>query len=117
MARGQHLDKNCRRFAPETFDPAKPDWWWPNYEVGEFSFRLDEISSNECPISYRSGESIHLVQLLSRNDTTHRAGGAVMFGSDTCRWPAWWCDAVAIAQRVADMEDAAIAAERRKKRF
>jgi hypothetical protein len=115
MRRGAHFTKNCRKFAPEVFDEKRADWWYPNYEVGDVSFRLDDISSNECPVSVILPESRMLVQLLGRNDTVHRAAGAAMFGLDASTWPAWWCDAVALAQQVVDMEDAAIAAERRKR--
>jgi len=53
--------------------------------------------------------------MLNRNHTAHRSCGAAMFGLDSALWPAWWADAVAAAQRVTDLEEAALAAERRNR--
>lgn len=111
-----HLAKNCRKYAPEQVDPNKPDWWFPDYAAGSLSFRLDDISSNECPVALITSDSKWLVQMLNRNHTAHRSCGAAMFGLDSALWPAWWADAVAAAQRMTDLEEAALAAERRTRK-
>lgn len=114
-AQGLHHRKNCRKYAPDSVDPEKPDWWTPEYKDTGLVFRIDNISSNECPVSAITPDSRWLVEILSKNLRVHRAAGAPMYGTDSGLWPAWWFDAVEIAQRVIDMEEAAAAQERARR--
>jgi hypothetical protein len=87
----------------------------PEYKTPHFTFRVDDISSNECPVSQITPESRWLVQLLSKNTRINRGTSAPMYGMDSGLWPAWWYDAVDIAQYVSDLEESAADKERARK--
>ena len=88
-------------------DPDRGEWWAPEYEYQGFrpdgsriprTFTVDGVSSAECPVSRITPESRKMLDLISRNMRTRDAAGAVLFGTDTQHWPAWWWDAVTIAE-------------------
>jgi hypothetical protein len=85
------------------YEPRR-EWWFPEYQWGKLQFRLDDISSAECPISLITPETMWLVQLLGSQNRVKEATGAALFGAHSGRWPAWWFDAVDIFQRVCSME-------------
>ena len=87
----------------------------PQYESGGLRFRVEDISTNECPVSLITPETMWLVQLLSKQMRVHRAASAPLFGPDASVWPAWWYDAVETGQHVLDLEESAAAEERRRR--
>jgi hypothetical protein len=93
------------------YEPRR-DWWFAEYHWGDVTFRLDDISAAECPVSLITPRSMWLVQLLCSQSWVREAIGAALFGSRSGRWPAWWFDAVDIFQRVAGMEKEAAEHER-----
>ena len=106
------MDRDAQgRYAP------RREWWWPEYQWGKLTFRLDDISSAECPVSLITPESMWLVQMLGSQGRVKEACGAALFGPNSGRWPAWWFDAVDICQRVVSLEKEAADQEvERKKR-
>ena len=92
------------------------EWWVPEYHWGNIQFRLDDISSAECPASLIAPESMWLVRQLSSQNRVKEATGAALFGPHAGRWPAWWFDSVDTFQRVASMEKEAAEHEIEKRR-
>ena len=99
------------RDAQGRYEPRR-DWWFAEYRWGDVTFRLDDISSAECPVSLITPRSMWLVQLLCSQSRVKEATGAALFGPHSGRWPAWWFDAVDVFQRVAGMEKEAAEHER-----
>jgi hypothetical protein len=102
---GLYKERNCSKFFPDLVDEDRRRGWVPRFsgKVGEkeISFPLPQYAIRECPVSYITGESAALVEMLALAEISHERGG-VMFGPDSARWPAWWADAqgvVAVIKR------------------
>ncbi len=105
------MDRDAQgRYAP------RREWWYPEYRWGDLQFRLDDISSAECPVSLITPQSMWLVQLLGSQGRVKEATGAALFGPHSGRWPAWWFDAVDVFQRIAVMEKEAADRESDRRR-
>ena len=105
------MDRNTQgRYEP------RRDWWFPEYRWGDLQFRLDDISSAECPVSLITPRSMWLVQLLGSQSRVKEATGAALFGPHSGCWPAWWFDAVDVFQRVVGMEKEAADRESERRR-
>jgi hypothetical protein len=62
-------------------------------------------TTNECPTSLISADSIRLLSDYHDNRAAHETTGASLYGLDSGRWPAYYFDAVTTltyAQREAD---------------
>jgi hypothetical protein len=62
-------------------------------------------TTNECPTSLITVESIKLFDDFLRARTAHRAFGAISHGADSDEWPALWGDAVAVLSHAENEAD------------
>lgn len=86
--------RNCQRH-PELIQIGRPPSWIPRAEIGEKKAEVIGYRNSECPTSYITPQSIWMLELTTANDVIQRsAGGAMMFGPDAAKWPAWWVDAL-----------------------
>lgn len=58
------------------------------------TFTVDELESEDCPASSIDGETLFLIDLLTRERHERDATGASLFGPVSADWPAWYGDAV-----------------------
>ena len=121
--RSHHIDRNCRKHFPADVDrdaqgryEPRRDWWFAEYHWGDVTFRLDDISAAECPVSLITPRSMWLVRLLCSQSRVKEATGAALFGPHSGRWPAWWFDAVDVFQRVVGIEKEAADQENERRR-
>ena len=77
--------RNCKKY-PEI---TNPDYQWiPEYLTSkDIPYYPEDVSCNECPVSYITAESLALIQLDNRQRTAKEATGAMMYGPDLSRWP------------------------------
>jgi hypothetical protein len=66
-------------------------WWRPEYGTPDDKWALPGISTNECPVSLITEESINYVEMFEKSRLL-RGHGAMMYGLDLSKWPTWAID-------------------------
>lgn len=105
-----YVDRNCNRHFPELVQIGRRPRWAPKFtvQIGDKKklVTVSRFRTAECPTSLITGESIWLVEQV-RTAMVMKEHGAVLFGPDASRHPAWWVDALeAVATANAAYDDA-----------
>jgi hypothetical protein len=90
--------------------------WIPKHKTSKGKvFDLAGPRIRECPVSYITGESRALVNILLQGQMAKEASGAALFGPDLSRWPAKVHDAMVIlAGEESKLQDARMDAEKER---
>lgn len=67
--------------------------------VAVFTYIVDDVEINECPVSAITPESQQLIQLFAMAGHAHEASGATLFGPDLSKWPARMFDAQVVLEQ------------------
>ena len=102
-----HKGRNCKLYFPADWvTDRKEHAWFARYQhrdkwasqrkiPGEFA-RVESTVISECPTSLITPDSKRFLGEYFASTTAHREFGAIMYGSDPNRWPAWWFDVVSV---------------------
>lgn len=87
-----YKSRNCSKFFPN--QPRNKDYRWEPefYTPKGMSFGVTETGCTECPVSYITPASRHLIQIECQNQIM-KESGASMYGPDLSKWPSRIADA------------------------
>ena len=112
-----HKGRNCKLFFPlEWLTGRKDAAWKATYKHRDkwehqrkISGAYEPLASTvitECPTSLITSESKWFLGEYFAATTAHREFGAIKYGTNPDRWPAWWFDVVSVLARAKDDAEA-----------
>ena len=117
-----HKGRNCKFFPADWIEGRKENAWFAQYKhrdhwegqrkvTGQHQ-RVQSTVLSECPTSFITAESQFLLSEYLAAFTAHQEFGAVQYGSNPNRWPAWWFDVVTTIANAKHEADSIVTTDR-----
>ncbi|HXS93185.1 MAG TPA: hypothetical protein VN736_01200 [Candidatus Limnocylindrales bacterium] len=92
-AAGYYRQRNCRRYFPD--QPCNSNYTWePEFQTPKGSFfGVSPCECTDCPVSFITPASRHLIQVEVQNQVLKESTGASLYGPDLSKWPSKVVDA------------------------
>ena len=91
-----YRSRNCKKYFPELVQIDRKPCWIPRATAGKTAqVALKGYEINECPVSFITGKSQWMLDLIQENGVANEMG-ATLYGTDSRKHPAWWIDAIAV---------------------